>query len=88
MNHQNLEVLRENPIPVVQQYYDEVSNTVPQREEELQKQDTEPFENNNYELVKHLFYDVSTENYSKFTSEQLIQTLKKLYKVSDPKLFI
>ena len=82
MNHQNLEVLRESPNPAIEQYYDIVASTVPQKEEELQKQDTEPFENNNYELVKHLFYDVSTENYDNFTSEQLIIILKRLNKVS------
>jgi len=82
MNRPNFEILRESQAPVLQQYYEEVSSTVPQKEEELQKQGTEPFEANNYELVKHLFYDVSTENYGDFTPQQLIETLKKLYKVS------
>jgi len=83
MNHQNLEVLRESSASAIEQYYNLVSSTVPQKEEDLQKQDTEPFESNNYELVKHLFYDVSTENYDNFTSDQLITILKRLNKLAE-----
>jgi len=74
-----LEVLRE--FPSSHQIFNEVSNKILIGEEELQQKETEPFENNNFEQMKHLYKVISTEHKFDLTSNKLVDALKKLYKV-------
>jgi len=74
-----LEVLRE--FPSSHQIFNEVSNKILIGEEELQQKETEPFENNNFEQMKHLYKVISTEHKFDLTSNQLVDALKKLYKL-------
>lgn len=80
-NNIGLEVIRETPLYVTPQYYHEVINMVPMKENDLQKQHTEAFDNTNFELVKYLFNDVYNRYYGDLSPELLLEALKKYYKV-------
>lgn len=80
-NNLTLEIIRENPLPANPQHFVEVTHLVPTKEEELQKQHTETFDQTNYELVKFMSQDIKKNYQVDLTPERLIEALQKLYKV-------